>query len=122
MENIDRKTYEFFNQKGLDEVKNILSNLPEGDYTHMTDDAHMFASAHNLNPDYFLADLYGLNRVALLKDLTRHVELIEGLGGLLEAEKELHRKCILKWITPEILELTEAIKNFKYLEELKGVV
>lgn len=122
MEHIDRKTYQFFHQHGLDEVKKILSNLPEGDYTHMTDDGRMFASAHNLHPDYFLADLYGLNRVALLQDLARHVELVESLGGVLEAEKELNRKCILKWITPEILELNEAIKNVKYLEEFKGVL
>lgn len=122
MENIDRKTYEFFNQKGLDEVKKILSNLPEGDYTHMTDDARMFVGAHHLHPDSVIADLSSLNRVALLEDLTRNVELVESFGGLLEAEKELHRKCILKWITPDILELTEAIKNVKYLEELKEVV
>lgn len=87
MENIDRKTYEFFLQKGLDEVKNILSNLPEGDYTHMTDDARMFVGAHHLHPDSVIADLSRLNRVALLEDLTRNVELVESLGGLLEAEK-----------------------------------
>lgn len=122
MEYIDRKTYQFFPQHGLNEVKKILSNLPEGDYTHMTDDGRMFVGAHHLHPDRVIADLSSLNRVALLQDLTRHVELVESLGGVLEAERELHRECILKWITPEILELTEAIKNVKYLEEFKGVL
>lgn len=34
-------------------------------------------------------------------------------GGLEGAQRKLDRLCILKWITPEILNLTEAIRLFK---------
>lgn len=40
-------------------------------------------------------------------------EIVMSYGGLEGAQTKLNRLCILKWITPEILTLTEAIRVFK---------
>lgn len=55
-----------------------------------------------------------------LEDLRKDnlLKLVEDLGGLEAAEMRLNRLCILKWITPEILELKEAIKVYKEVYEL----
>lgn len=38
---------------------------------------------------------------------------VKFLGGLEESQKALNRLCILKWITPQILDLSEAIRVYK---------
>lgn len=40
-------------------------------------------------------------------------EIVMSYGGLEGAKRKLDRLCILKWITPEIVNLTEAIRLFK---------
>lgn len=39
--------------------------------------------------------------------------VVKYYGGILEVEKDLNRMCILRWITPDILFLTDCVRDFK---------
>lgn len=46
-----------------------------------------------------------------LRELVESHELVESLGGFKKAKERLNHLCILRWITPEILELQSAIND-----------
>lgn len=48
-----------------------------------------------------------------LKRLVESVDLVNKLGGINEAKAELNRKSILRWITPEIKSLKQAIVDYE---------
>lgn len=53
------------------------------------------------------------NPLSELKRLVESVDKVIKLGGINEAKAELNRKSILRWITPEIQSLKQAISDYK---------
>lgn len=83
--------FEFVKEKGIDGAKAFL-------------DLH----------EYTIDQLMMLQAVLRCVDLKRIVEsheIVGAYGGLDGAKKKLSKLCILRWITPEITELEQAISD-----------
>ncbi|MCH7353294.1 MULTISPECIES: hypothetical protein [unclassified Acinetobacter] len=90
---------QFIQQRNIDEVREVLSMMPNFLVTHMTDDARMFIDANNpLLDEFQRSQIKGLICIDELKRLVESVELIENFvtfrfkeshNGLIMAKKAL---------------------------------
>nr|WP_314523657.1 hypothetical protein [uncultured Acinetobacter sp.] len=84
----------FIQQRNIDEVREVLSMMPNFLVTHMTDDARMFIDANNpLLDEFQRSQIKDLICIDELKRLVESVDLVEKFGYDLDSAKQLLEFC-----------------------------
>ncbi|WP_096910994.1 MULTISPECIES: hypothetical protein [Acinetobacter] len=102
---------QFVQQRNIDEVREVLSMLPNFIVTHMTDDARMFIDANNpLLDEFQRSQIKDLICIEELKRLVESVDLVKRYGGIAEV-KTLHQDEF--WSERVFERLKQAIADYE---------
>jgi len=95
---------QFIKDHGVEKARKVVEGAPEWAMSINLNNGMYYSRMEHKKGDTFLYDL---------KRLVESVDKVIKLGGINEAKAELNRQSILRWITPEIQSLKQAIADYE---------